>query len=115
MQIQRWLSAESEQMNPLVQRQVVHGANMTMARLVMKKGAVVPLHHHVNEQITTVLEGRLTFLIGGKTQELVAGESLVIPPDLPHAVEAVEDSVALDVFSPLRQDWLRGDDAYLRK
>jgi quercetin dioxygenase-like cupin family protein len=115
MQVQRWHEAPSEQMNALVARQVVHGANITMARLTLSKGAVVPEHHHVNEQITTITEGKLLFRLNGIEQLLSAGESLVIPPNLPHSVEALEDTVALDVFAPIREDWLRGDDAYLRK
>ncbi len=115
MRVQRWKQEPVEQMNALIARQVIHGVNITMARLVMSKGALVPLHNHVNEQITTVLEGKLLFLLGGQPQTLDAGESLVIPPNVPHSVEALEDSVALDVFAPLREDWIRGDDAYLRK
>lgn len=109
------MEAPVEQMNELTGRQVVHGVNLTMARLILKQGAVVPRHHHVNEQITTLLEGRLLFEFPAGPQELLAGESLVIPPDLPHRVEALEDSVAIDVFAPVREDWLRGDDAYLRR
>jgi quercetin dioxygenase-like cupin family protein len=115
MLVQRWLETPVEQMNELIGRQVIHGVNMTMARLVLKRGAVVPRHHHVNEQITTLLEGRLRFEFPGHTQDLAAGESLVIPPDLPHRVDALEDSIAIDVFAPTRDDWRRGDDAYLRR
>lgn len=115
MRVQRWNESEVEQMNALVGRQVLHGEKITMARLAMKAGAVVPEHHHINEQITTLLEGRLRFLFPENTTELAAGESLVIPPNLPHRVEAMEDSLAIDVFAPVREDWLRGDDAYLRK
>ncbi len=115
MRVQRWNEEPVERMNALLSRQVVHGVNITMARLVMNKGAVVPLHHHVNEQITTLLEGSLLFVLDGTEQVLNAGESLVIPPDLPHRVEALTDAVAIDVFAPTRADWLRGDDSYLRK
>ncbi len=115
MRVQRWKDEPMEQMNALMARQVVHGSNITMARLVMKKGAVVPEHHHVNEQITTLMEGRLLFVLAGKEQVLEAGESLVIPPSVPHRVDALEDSVAIDVFAPVRQDWISGDDAYLRR
>lgn len=102
-------------MNERIGRQVVHGVHLTMSRLVLKQGAVVPTHHHPNEQITTVVEGRLVFEFPESRQEVVAGESLVIPPGLPHRVDALEDSVAYDVFAPVREDWIRGDDAYLRR
>ena len=101
-------------MNALVVRQAIHGANTTIARLELKKGALVPEHHHVNEQMTVLLSGRLRFIFPEETLELVAGEVMEIAPNLPHSVEALEDSVAVDVFAPVREDWRRGDDAYLR-
>jgi quercetin dioxygenase-like cupin family protein len=58
--------------------------------------------------------GALRFTISGEGRVLRAGDVLLIPPDAPHMVEALEDSVAVDLFSPRREDWIRGDDAYLR-
>jgi quercetin dioxygenase-like cupin family protein len=101
-------------MNRLTTRQYVVGASTMLARLVLKKGAHVPLHKHMNEQISQVVEGSLEFLLEGKRVTVRAGEILCIPPDVPHEVFALEDSVALDIFNPPRQDWLDGDDAYLR-
>jgi len=115
MQIHRWSEVEKEQVNPSLKRQMIHGETMTVARLEMKKGAFVPVHSHHNEQITTLEKGRLKFVLDGKEVVLNAGESLQIPPNLPHSAEAIEDSVAVDIFSPPREDWIRGDDAYLRK
>ena len=57
----------------------------------------------------------MRFVLGGKEVILSAGETLQIPPNVPHSAEALEDAVAVDVFSPPREDWIRGDDAYLRK
>jgi quercetin dioxygenase-like cupin family protein len=68
----------------------------------------------MNEQISQVIEGSLNFFIDGKVLLVRAGEVLCIPPHLPHEVIALEDSVALDIFNPPRQDWIDGDDAYLR-
>ena len=110
-----WLSIPVERMSPLVSRQVLHTGSMTVARIFMKKGAVVPLHHHVNEQITMLEEGRLRFVIEGVESEIRGGEMMQIQPNAPHLVEALEDSVATDLFSPVREDWIRGDDAYLRR
>jgi len=101
-------------MNPLTTRQYVVGANTMLARLVLKKGAHVPLHQHRHEQISHVVEGALIFLLEDKEVTVRAGEILCIPPHLPHEVMAIEDSVALDIFNPPRQDWIDGDDAYLR-
>ena len=86
-----------------------------VARLELQRDAVVPEHAHVNEQICTVERGALEFSIDGHRQVVRAGESLVIPPSVPHAVVALEDSLAVDIFTPRREDWISGDDAYLRK
>ncbi len=101
-------------MSPTISRQVIHAERVTVARIRLEKGAVVPLHHHQNEQITMLERGKLRFLISGEEQILQAGETLAIPPGAPHVVEALEDSLATDLFSPVREDWIRGDDAYLR-
>ncbi|MDE3148147.1 MAG: cupin domain-containing protein [Acidobacteriota bacterium] len=110
----RWTDMEPEQMNPLVTRQFVSGVNIMLARIVLKKGAHVPLHSHMNEQVSHVVEGTLKFVLEGKEVTMRAGEILCIPPHVPHEVSALEDSVALDIFSPPRQDWIEGNDAYLR-
>lgn len=102
-------------MNDKMTRQVVHTPQFTIARLEMKAGAVVPVHSHANEQVTTVLEGSLKFSLGAETVNLVPGESLVLASMEPHGVEVLQDSIVLDMFSPLRQDWIDGDDAYLRR
>jgi quercetin dioxygenase-like cupin family protein len=104
-----------EQMNPLTYRQVVHSAQMTVSKLALKTGAVVPLHHHVNEQLSIVLRGRLRFEFPAATVEVAAGQIMEIPPNLPHRVEVLEDCDVIDMFAPPREDWKRGDDAYLRQ
>jgi quercetin dioxygenase-like cupin family protein len=114
MTLYRWAEVEKEQMNPLCARQVIHTRTMTVARIHLARGAVVPMHQHANEQITMLDRGRLRFLIDDREIILEAGESLEIPPHAPHSVEALEDSLAVDLFSPPREDWQRGDDAYLR-
>jgi len=110
----RWAEIEPERMNPLVTRQYVTGTKTMLARLVLKKGAHVPRHQHPNEQVSHVVTGALDFLLDEKRVTVRAGEILCIPPHVPHEVIALEDSVALDIFTPPRQDWIDGDDAYLR-
>ena len=114
MELHDWSRIEKEQLNPKAARQVIHGEKMTIARLFLAKGAVVNEHSHHNEQVTVLEKGRLLFLIDGERLELAAGQALQIPPHAVHSVEALEESVALDLFSPVREDWIRGDDAYLR-
>ena len=110
----RWSDVAAEQLNPLVTRQYIVGTNTMLAHIVLKKTAVVPEHHHIHEQITQVLEGAILFRSEGKETTVRAGEVMCTPPNVPHEVTALEDSVVLDVFNPPRQDWIAGDDAYLR-
>jgi quercetin dioxygenase-like cupin family protein len=111
----RWNQLQPEHLNPLMDRQLITGEGIMIARLMLRKGALVPEHSHSNEQITHILEGALQFWIDGGTMILRGGEVLCIPPHMPHRVAALEDTLALDTFYPPRQDWLDGDDAYLRQ
>ena len=115
MQLYNWNTIETEAMNPHLSRKVIHVQNLTLARIELRKGAVVPEHSHVNEQVSMIETGALLFVMNGSKQVVRAGECLAIPPREPHRVEALEDSIAVDVFSPAREDWIRGDDAYLRR
>ena len=114
MQHYNWNLLEEEPLNPLLGRKMIHGQNVTVARIRLRKGAVVPVHSHANEQISMLESGAVRFTIAGEERILRAGDTVVIPPDAPHTVEALEDSLAVDLFSPRREDWIRGDDAYLR-
>lgn len=110
-----WNDVELETMHPLLQRQLVVGHKVMLARVLLKKGCIVPLHSHENEQLSYILEGALKFWIDGKEIVVHAGEVLTIPPHMPHKAEALEDTVDLDIFHPPRADWLNKTDAYLRK
>jgi quercetin dioxygenase-like cupin family protein len=112
--IHRWDQIQHEQLGPKIARRAVHADRMTIARIYVKKGGVVPTHQHEHEQVSYVLEGRLLFDFGDREEIVSGGEMMQIPSQQPHRVEALEDSVALDIFQPVRDDWLRGDDAYLR-
>ena|SRR6185437_10305108 len=104
-----------EHLNPLIDRQFVHGERSMLARLILRAGSIVPMHSHENEQITYILDGALKFTVGGEEVVVRSGEILVIPAHVPHSAEALEDTVDLDVFCPPREDWISGTDAYLRK
>jgi quercetin dioxygenase-like cupin family protein len=109
-----WSSVALEDLNPLLQRQFIVGQEMMLARVLLRKGCVVPEHSHHNEQITYILEGALKFWIDGKEIVVNAGEVLAIPPHMPHKAEALADTVDLDVFNPPREDWIAKTDKYLR-
>ncbi|MCZ2154190.1 MAG: cupin domain-containing protein [Bryobacterales bacterium] len=115
MSLHSWEKIPLEQMNTRVSRKVLHGAQMTIAQIFLRAGGTVPEHHHPHEQTTMLQSGKLLFRMEGREYTLIAGSILNIPPHVPHQVEAIEDSVAIDVFSPARDDWQRGDDAYLRR
>jgi quercetin dioxygenase-like cupin family protein len=109
-----WNKVEREKLNDLIDREMVVGDKLMLARVFLKKGAHVPAHQHHNEQVTYILEGALKFSIDGKEIVVHAGEVLCIPPNMPHEAWALEDTLDLDVFDPPREDWLNKTDAYLR-
>lgn len=109
-----WNQVEREHLNPQIDREMIVGDKVMLARVLLKKGAHVPLHRHYNEQVTYVLDGALKFAIDGKEVVVRAGEVLCIPADMPHEAWALEDTVDLDVFNPPREDWLNKTDNYLR-
>jgi quercetin dioxygenase-like cupin family protein len=110
----RWADVREEWLNPKISRKMIIGQNEMLARLVLKKGSFVPPHKHVSEQLSSVLTGSLEFKIGRKSIIVGPGQVLVIPPNVVHSALALEDTDAIDAFSPLREDWLSGDDSYLR-
>ena len=114
----RWDDMPKERVSDLLQRRLITGERMMLAHVYLDKGCIVPRHSHDNEQLTYILEGALHFWLGENGEEEVvvrAGEVLVIPPNLPHKAEALEDTLDVDIFSPPRQDWLDKTDDYLRR
>lgn len=114
----RWDDMPIEEVTDTLGRRLITADRMMLAHVYLKKGCIVPLHQHDNEQLTYVLEGTLKFWIGAEDGEEVivrAGEVLVIPSNVPHKAEALEDTLDVDIFSPPRQDWLDKTDDYLRK
>jgi quercetin dioxygenase-like cupin family protein len=109
-----WESVPLEVLSPMLSRKVITGEKAMLAQIFLKQDAVVPEHHHESEQMSYVLEGALKFELEGREVVVRKGELLCIPSYVPHRVVAVEDSVSLDIFSPIRKDWLAKDDAYLR-
>jgi quercetin dioxygenase-like cupin family protein len=109
-----WNSVAIEALNPLLGRHFIVGQDIMLSRVLLKKGCVVPEHSHHNEQISYVTEGALKFAIDGREIIVSEGEVLAIPRNMPHGVEALRDSVTLDIFNPPRADWINKTDVYLR-
>jgi quercetin dioxygenase-like cupin family protein len=114
----RWDSMRKERVSDMLERRLITGDRMMLAHVYLKKGCIVPKHSHENEQLTYILEGALKFWIGEDGSEEItvsAGEVLLIPSNVPHKAEALEETLDVDVFSPPRQDWLAKTDDYLRR
>ena len=117
-QFYRWEDMPRERVSERLERRLITGDKMMLTHVYLEKGCIVPQHSHHNEQLTYVLEGALHFWIGedgGEEVTVRAGEVLVIPPNVPHKAEALEDTLDVDIFSPPRQDWLDKTDDYLRQ
>jgi len=115
MKVLAWSDLPWETVTSEISRKIITGAREMIAHVSLKKGAVVPQHSHVSEQITYILEGSLKFQIGGEEFVVGAGQVLVIPSGVPHMAVALEDTLDVDIFSPIRQDWLDGTDDYFHR
>ena len=111
----RLADMREERVSDTLSRKLVVGKNEMLGFVYLKKGSIVPVHKHVSEQITLILEGSMEFTTQGKKIVVNKDEMLVIPSNVEHAAVALEDTLDLDCFSPLREDWLTGNDLYLRK
>jgi quercetin dioxygenase-like cupin family protein len=111
----RWDELALEKVTEMISRKIVTGEREMLAQIYLKKGAVVPMHNHESEQITYVLQGAMKFLIGGEEITVREGECLHIPSWVEHQAEALDDTFELDVFAPIRQDWLDHTDHYFHR
>ena len=115
VRLHRWDEIALEKVTEMLSRKLVTGAREMLAQVYLKRGCLVPMHSHESEQMTYILEGALKFLIGGEEMTVREGEVLHIPSWVEHQAEALEDTFSLDVFSPIRRDWLEQTDEYLRR
>jgi quercetin dioxygenase-like cupin family protein len=112
-----WDAVLVEEVNASMKRQIISGEKLMIARMHFKDGFVVPLHHHVHEQVTQVVAGQMRFWFGEnkeQTMDLFPGDVVVIPSNLPHEALMIGDVEEIDIWAPPRQDWLDGSDHYLR-
>ena len=112
-----WDAVPVEQVTPKMERRLVYGDKVMIAKMKFKDGFLVPLHSHVNEQVTQVLKGTIRFWFGAnkeETMDLHAGDVVVIPSNVPHEALMIGDVEEIDTWTPIREDWLDGSDDYLR-
>jgi quercetin dioxygenase-like cupin family protein len=102
----RWDELPLEKVTEMVSRKIVSGTREMVAQHYLKKGALVPVHAHDSEQMTYVLQGALRAIVHGDEVVVREGEILHVPPGVPHQAEAIEDTFTLDLFCPVRREWL---------
>jgi quercetin dioxygenase-like cupin family protein len=112
VRLYRWDEIALEKVTEMISRKIITGEREMVTQIYLKRGALVPMHSHESEQMTYVLQGGLRFLINGEEITVREGEVLHIPSWLPHQAEAIDDTFEMDIFSPIRQDWLDGTDSY---
>jgi len=113
-----WKEVPEEVVNPSMTRKMIWGEKLMIAKMKFKDGFVVPLHHHIHEQVTQVISGKMRFWFGENKEqvmELEAGDVVVIPSNLPHEALMIGEVEEVDTWSPPRQDWIDKTDDYLRK
>ena len=115
MQVFSWDAVKKEVMNEKIWRKVISGEKAMLAQIFIAKDGVVPKHQHESEQFTYVQEGAIKLEMEGKEVVLQKGQILLVPSNVPHSAVALEDYFGLEIFSPIRIDWLTGQDDYLRK
>jgi quercetin dioxygenase-like cupin family protein len=115
IQLHRWDEIALEKVTEMISRKIVTGERAMVSQIYLKRGALVPMHSHESEQVSYVLQGGLKFLVGGEEVTVREGEVLLIPSWLEHQAEALDDTFSLDIFSPIRQDWLDKTDDYFRR
>lgn len=92
----------------ITRKTLVHGIHTLMTEFVLKKGAILPAHRHPQEQTGYLVSGHMVLTIGNDVHEVRAGDSWMIPGDVEHRATIVADSVAVEIFSPVRDDYLPG-------
>jgi quercetin dioxygenase-like cupin family protein len=108
--LHRWDEITLEKVTEMISRKIITGQREMIAQIYLKRGAIVPMHDHESEQMTYVLSGAMKFLVGGDEVTVREGEVLHIPARVPHQAEALDDTFEMDVFSPIRQDWVDSAD-----
>ncbi len=109
VRLHRWDEIALEKVTEMISRKIVSGERLMSAQVYLKKGALVPKHSHESEQMTYVLQGALKFLIAGEEITVREGEVLHIPSGVEHQSEALDDTFELDLFSPIRSEWMTVD------
>jgi len=115
MSLYDWSEIPEERLTAKISRKLIYGKRVMIGHVFLKGGCVVASHRHESEQLTYILEGLLEFTLPNGKVRVGKGQVLVIPSNMEHSAVALEDTLDMDIFSPIREDWLTGEDHYLRK
>ena len=115
VRLHRWDEIALEKVTEMMSQKIITGEREMIAQIYLKRGALIPRHSHESEQMTYILQGALRFLVGSEEVTVREGEVLHIPANVAHQAEALEDTFELDIFSPIRQDWLDHTDDYFHR
>ena len=85
---------------------LVHGEKTLMGQFKIARGSAIPSHSHPHEQTGFLVSGKVRFNVDGEIMDTEAGDSWCLPGNVEHSAEALEDSVIIEVFSPVREDYL---------
>ena len=85
---------------------LVHGEKTLMGQFRIAKGSIIPTHSHPHEQTGFMISGKLRFTVDGEVTDVETGDSWCLHGNIKHSAEALEDSVIIEVFSPVREDYL---------
>ncbi|MDQ6769612.1 MAG: cupin domain-containing protein [Gemmatimonadota bacterium] len=113
-----WDEIELDNVSDVLERRLISGSRIMLAQVFLKKGCVIPGHRHEHEQLTQVFAGSLRFWIGEEDNEVFdvrPGGVMVLPSNVLHRAQALDDTSVIDVFNPPRQDWIDKSDTYLRR
>ena len=108
MQSYRWDTVTVERLSDKICRRMIVGAREMLVRWEFSKGAVAARHSHPHEQIVVMVEGKLRLVVGDMETIMSGDDIVVIPPNVPHEAQALEDTIVIDIFSPPREDFLSG-------
>jgi quercetin dioxygenase-like cupin family protein len=115
MQAYKWETVAVEQLTDNIRRRMIVGTNEMLVRWEFTKGAVAARHSHPHEQIVVMVQGKLRLMVGDEETIMGPYDIVVISPNTPHEAHALEDTIVIDIFSPLREDFLTGKPpAYLQ-
>lgn len=99
-------AAKVDMLPGIYRKTLAYSESMLVCEVHLAKGAVLPAHQHVHEQTSNVISGTIRYTVGDETRIVGAGDSVLLLSNVPHSVEVLEEAVVMDIFSPLREEYI---------